>query len=58
MHMRFDIEGSRIFEENLVEPLQQFPWFDAEDFAEALKVARVRSQETPRIVQPPSGGEK
>jgi hypothetical protein len=43
MHMRFDIEGSRIFEENLVEPLQQFAWFDDEDFTEALKVARLRS---------------
>ena len=58
MHMRFDIEGSRIFEENLVEPLQQLAWFDDEDFTEALKVARLRSQETPRIFQPPSGGEK
>jgi hypothetical protein len=58
MHMRFDIEGSRIFEENLVEPLQQFAWFDADDFAEALKVARLRSQETPRIFQLASGGEK
>ncbi len=58
MHMRFDIEGSRIFEENVAEPLQQPAWFDGEEFIEALKVARLRSQETPRIFQPPSGGEK
>ncbi len=58
LNMRFDVEASRIWEEGLSGPMLQLDWFDAEDFAEALAVARRLSQETPAKFQPLAGGEK
>ena len=45
--MKFDIEACRIWENSLGESLRAESWFDAEDFHEALSVARRRSQEDP-----------
>ena len=45
---KFDIEVSRIWEDGLAVSMQSEPWFDSEDFAEALGVARSRSQESPQ----------
>jgi hypothetical protein len=58
LNMRFDIEASRIWHDGMDEPMRQLDWFDAEDFAEALRVARRLSQETPAKFQAPAGGEK
>jgi polyisoprenoid-binding protein YceI len=58
LNMRFDIEVSRIGEDGLDQPMQGKAWFDAEDFAEAVRVARRLSQETPAKFQPLAGGEK
>ena len=58
LNMRFDVEVSRIDEDGLDQPMRGLEWFDAEDFAEALRVARRLSQETPARFQPLAGGEK
>ena len=58
LNMRFDVEASRIWEEDTDQPMRELAWFDAEDFAEALKVARRLSEETPAKFQPLAGGEK
>jgi hypothetical protein len=58
LNMRFDVEASRIWEEDIDRPMRELAWFDGEDFAEALQVARRLSQETPAKFQPLAGGEK
>jgi hypothetical protein len=58
LNMRFDVAASRIWEEGIDQPMLELAWFDAEDFAEALRVARRLSQETPAKFQPLAGGEK
>jgi hypothetical protein len=58
LNMRFDVEASGIWQDGIDEPMRQLDWFDAEDFAEALRVARRLSQETPAKFQPLAGGEK
>jgi hypothetical protein len=50
---KFDIEASRVWEDGLAATMQSEPWFDAEDFAQVLSVARNRSQETPQILSWP-----
>src|SRR6185369_7165186 len=58
LNMRFDVEASRIQQDGIDEPMRELDWFDAEDFAEALRVARRLSQETPARFRPLAGGEK
>jgi hypothetical protein len=58
LNMRFDVEASRVWEEDIDAPMRELDWFNAEDFAEALQVARRLSQETPAKFQPLAGGEK
>jgi hypothetical protein len=58
LNMRFDVEASRVWEEGIDQPMRPLAWFDEEDFAEALRVARRLSQETPAKFQPLPGGEK
>jgi hypothetical protein len=58
LNMQFDVEASRIWEEDTDQPMRELAWFDAEDFAEALRVARRLSRETPAKFQPLAGGEK
>jgi len=58
LHMRYDIVASRIWEDGADEPMRGLAWFDAEDFAEALRVARRLSQEAPARFQPLASGEK
>jgi hypothetical protein len=55
---QFDIETSRLWDEDLASSMQQFDWFDADDFTEALAVARRRSREQPVTFRPASGGER
>jgi hypothetical protein len=40
LEMKFDIEASRLLEEGLAEPMLSEPWFDLEDFKEALVSVR------------------
>ena len=47
LEMKFDIEAHRIWEENLPDAMASEPWFDSEDFATALEIARKRAQENP-----------
>jgi hypothetical protein len=58
LNMRFDIEASRIGEDELDQPMRTLQWFDAEDFAEAVRVARRLSQEMPTRFLAATGGEK
>lgn len=54
---KFDVEASRLGEEGLIEPMMSQPWFDPEDFREALEVARLRFRETPLLFRPPPSNE-
>jgi hypothetical protein len=56
--MRFDIEASRIWANDLEEALRAEPWFDAEDFQQAIAVARKRALESPLSFRPPPGDER
>ena len=58
LEMKFDVKGARIWEEGLAEAMATEPWFDADDFAEALKVARRRAMENPKTFQQVWGDEK
>ncbi|QUS41050.1 hypothetical protein RPMA_21040 [Tardiphaga alba] len=57
-NMKFDIEVSRIWDDNLDAPMRDLPWFNAPDFAEALERARKRSQEEPLTFRPPLSDER
>jgi hypothetical protein len=54
----FDVEASRLLEEGLAEPMLSEPWFDLDDFKEALEVARKRLRELPVIFRPSPSEEK
>ena len=56
--MKFDIEASRIWENSLAEIMRVEPWFDADDFDEALSVARKRSTEAPLSFRLPLSDER
>jgi len=44
---KFDVEVARLWDEDLTQPLLSEPWFDMDDFTEALELARKRFSETP-----------
>lgn len=54
---KFDVEASRLWEEGLAEPILSEPWFDLDDFMEALEVARKRLRETPVTFRPSQSDE-
>ncbi len=54
----FDVEASRIFEHDLASRMAMLEWFDAEDFAEAVRMARERLPERPLTFRPMAGGER
>ena len=58
LNREFDVEASRIRDDGLAEAMLSEDWFDIEDFANALKVARQRLQETPQIFRLSSSSEK
>jgi hypothetical protein len=58
LNMQFDVEASRVWEQGTDAPMRELAWFDMEDFAEALRVARQLSQEAPAKFQPLASGEK
>lgn len=58
LEMKFDIDVTRIWDDNLDADLLQEPWFIADDFAEALAFARRKSEERPTSFLIPSGNER
>ena len=48
----FDIEASRLWEDDLTERMHAQPWLNAADFDKALTVARTRFPEPPRRTLP------
>lgn len=58
MEMRFDIPASRIWEDDLAARLAFEPWFDADDFAQALDAARKRALDNPKTFAPPLTDER
>jgi len=48
----FDIEASRLWEDDLTERMHAQPWLNAADFDKALTVARTRFPEPPRKALP------
>jgi hypothetical protein len=48
----FDIEASRLWEDDLTEHMHAQPWLNAADFDKALTVARTRVPEPPRRTLP------
>ena len=55
---RYDIELSRVGEAELATPLQDFDWFDVDDFEQAVLQARKRPQQNSISFRPLLGGEK
>jgi hypothetical protein len=58
LDMKFDVEADRIWEDGLVESMASEPWFDADDFTQALDTARRRAREYPTTFQQASSDEK
>ena len=50
---RFDIEGSRLWEDGKLESLRAEAWLNNDDFEKALAVARKYYPEPPRTAAPP-----
>jgi len=48
----FDIEIARLWEDGLLESLREQKWFNADDFAKGLAIARKRYPEPPRKSAP------
>jgi hypothetical protein len=49
---KFDIEVSRLWDDDLLDGLSTERWFNPEDFSEALSIARARYPEPPRKARP------
>jgi hypothetical protein len=50
---QFDIETSRLWDDDLPETLNAGGWLNADDFAKALSVARARNPQPPRDIREP-----
>lgn len=57
-NMKFDIEVSQIWGDDLDAPMRDLPWFNAQDFAEAVERARKRATEEPLTFRPPLSDER
>ena len=55
---KFDVEISRLWDDDLVELVLSETWIDLEDFTEALEIARKRFSERPICLQPHRTDEK
>lgn len=55
---KFDVEISRLWDDDLVELVLSETWIDLEDFTEALEIARKRFSEKPIGLQPHRTDEK
>jgi hypothetical protein len=52
---KFDIEASRLWEDDVLEGMRALKWLNTEDFEKALAVARQHFPEPPRKAAPPEG---
>jgi hypothetical protein len=50
---KFDIEGSRLWEDGVLDSVRTLKWLNIEDFDRALDVARKHYPEPPRKAAPP-----
>jgi hypothetical protein len=50
---KFDIEASRLWEDDVLESMRAFQWLNTEDFEKALSVARKHFPEPPPKAIPP-----
>ena len=50
---QFDIEGSRLWEDGVLESVRALKWLNSEDFDKAISVARKYYPEPPRQTPPP-----
>ena len=50
---KFDIEISRLWDDDLLDGLSAERWFNLEDFNKGLSMARARYPEPPRTAKPP-----
>ncbi|MGM4916919.1 hypothetical protein [Tardiphaga sp. 813_E8_N1_3] len=57
-NMKFDIEVSQIWNEDLDALMRDEPWFDAQDFAQAVDRARQRAMEAPLTFKPTLSDER
>lgn len=57
-NMKFDIDASQIWKDDLDAAMRDEPWFDAKDFAEAVDRARQRAKEAPLTFKPPLSDER
>lgn len=55
---KFDVEASRLGEDGLTESMLSQRWFDPEDFAKALEVARARFRPASKPFTPTPANEK
>ncbi|HEY8337584.1 MAG TPA: hypothetical protein VIQ05_27625 [Tardiphaga sp.] len=58
LDMKFDIEATRIWEDDLDAAMRGESWFDPADFAEALAVAQRRAREQPEAFRVPLSDER
>lgn len=58
LDMKFDVEAQHIWDEGLAENLRSEGWFDEQDFATALGVARRRARENPATFRPELSNER
>ena len=58
LEMKFDIEATRIWDDGLDDAVRAQPWFDPDDFAQALSVARQRLMEAPLSFRLPLSDER
>jgi hypothetical protein len=49
---KFDIEVSRLWDDDLSENLRAEPWFNLDDFSKGLSLARARYPEPPHKIRP------
>jgi hypothetical protein len=57
-NMKFDIDASQIWKDDLDAAMRDESWFDAKDFAEAVDRARQRAKEAPLTFRPPLSDER
>jgi hypothetical protein len=58
LNMKFDVEADRLWEDGLAEAMRSESWFDADDFKQALGIARRRAREHPATFQQLTSDEK
>jgi hypothetical protein len=55
---KFDVEASRLWDDDLTTQVQSETWFDLDDFTQSLTMARKRFLDQPVTFPPPRSDEK